>query len=382
MRPRDLPTTRLRALFVLADLEPGGAQRVVLTVIRHLNRNVFEPHLAIIDKTGPMAQDIPGNVPIHGFKVGKVRYALPELLGLCRSLKPDTVISTLSHLNLSLIAGKVLFPSHTRLIVREANTPSLRLRHAGRPWVYRLLYRSLYPHADRIICNADYVKRDLEKSFAIPPQKITVIPNPVDLERIDLAKRNGHKGYSAKRRHLVAVGRLNYQKGFDVLLKAFQQILQRVPDLHLTIVGGGPDEDLLRKMAEDLFITDSVTFAGYQANPYPYMAHADLFISSSRWEGLPNAVLEALACGTPVVAFDCPGGIREIIQEGNNGWLIPAGDWEFMSKKVVELMTDKAYRLGEMKELHPPACICDNAVRAYEKVLMENSKLKAQSSKP
>ncbi len=366
---------------MLADLEPGGAQRVVLTVVRHLNRDVFEPHLAIIDKTGPMVQDIPGNVPIHGFKVGKVRYALPGLLGLCRSLRPDTVISTLPHLNLSLIAGKFLFPSHTSLIVREANTPSLRLRHTGHPGAYRLLYRFLYPHADHVICNADYVKRDLERNFAIPPQKITVIPNPVDLERIERAKRNGHKGYSAKKRHLVAVGRLNYQKGFDFLLKAFHYIHQRVPDLHLTIVGEGPEEDSLRKMAEDLLITDSVTFAGYQANPYPFMAHADLFISPSRWEGLPNAVLEALACGTPVVAFDCPGGIREIIEEGHNGWLIPAGDWEFMSKRVVELMTDKAHRPGEMRKLHPPACICDNAVRAYEKVLMENSKLKAQSSK-
>jgi glycosyltransferase involved in cell wall biosynthesis len=363
---------------VLADLEPGGAQRVILTVIRHLNRKVFEPHLAIIDRTGPMGRDIPGNVSIHEFKVGKVRYALPGLLRLCRSLEPDTVISTLSHLNLSLIAGKVFFPSHTRLIVREANTPSLRLRHTGHPRVYQLLYRFLYPHADRIICNANYVKRDLERIFAISPQKITVIPNPVDLERIGRAKRNGNDGYSAQKRHLVAVGRLHYQKGFDFLLKAFQNILQRVPDLHLTIVGGGPDEDSLRKTAEDLFITNSVSFAGYQENPYPYMAHADLFVSSSRWEGLPNAVLEALACGTPVVAFDCPGGIREIIRDEENGWLVPAEDWVSLGEKIAELMIQKKYE--GRKDLLPSTFLCGNVVRAYEKLLMESSKLKAQSS--
>jgi glycosyltransferase involved in cell wall biosynthesis len=336
--------------------------------------------LAIIDKTGPMAHDIPDNAPIHGFKAGQVRYALPVLLRLCRSLKPDTDVSTLPHLNLGLIAGKVFFPSHTGLIVREANTPSLRLRHTSYPRLYRFLYRTLYPHADRIICNAVYVKKDLESTFAISPQKINVISNPVDVERISRAKLDGPKRYPAQGRHLVAVGRLNRQKGFDLLLKAFHHALQEVPDLQLTIVGDGPDESYLRGMANELGVSTAVTFEGYQENPYPFMAQADLLVSSSRWEGLPNVVLEALACGTPVVAFDCPGGTQEIIRNEENGWLVPTGDTDSLGDKIVELMAQKKY--ARRRDLLPATFFCDNVVRAYENLLMESSKLKAHSSKP
>ncbi len=367
----------MRPLFVLADLEPGGAQRVVLTIVRHLDRKVFEPHLAIIDQTGPMAHDVPANVPVHGFKGGQVRYALPGLLYLCRSLKPDTVISTLPHLNLCLIAGKVFFPSHTRLIVREANTPSLRLPHTGYPRAYRFLYRTLYPRADRIVCNAVYVKKDLEKTFAIKSQKIKVIYNPVDLERISRAKLDGPKRYPSQGRHLVAVGRLNRQKGFDLLLKAFHQALQKVPDLHLTIVGDGPDESSLRATADELGMSTAIRFEGYQENPYPFMAQADLLVSSSRWEGLPNVVLEALACGTPVLAFDCPGGTREIIRDEANGWLVRAEDWVSLGAKIVELMVQKRHE-GQ-RELLPAAFLCDKVVKAYENLLIESSKLTAHS---
>ena len=379
MKPKDLLTTRLRTLFVLADLEPGGAQRVVLAVIRHLNREAFEPHLAIIDKTGPMGHDIPGDVPIHSLKAGRVRYALSGLLSLCRSLRPDTVFSTLPHLNLCLIAGKVFFPSHTSLIVREANTPSLRLQHTGHPRLYRFLYQTLYPHADCILCNAVYVKKDLERTFAFRPRKINVIPNPVDVERISQAKLDGPRRYLAEGRNLVAVGRLDHQKGFDLLLKAFHHTLQKVPDLHLTIVGDGPDKSLLRGIADELNIASAVAFEGYQENPYPFMAQADLLVSSSRWEGLPNVVLEALACGTPVVAFDCPGGTGEIIRDKENGWLVPAEDCVALGEKIADVMARRKYE--GRRDLLPSAFLCHHVVRAYEKLLMERSKVKAQSSK-
>jgi glycosyltransferase involved in cell wall biosynthesis len=320
-----------------------------------------------------MAHEIPDNVPVHGFKAAQVRYALPGLLGLCRSLKPDAVVSTLPHLNLCLIAGKPFFPAHTRLIVREANTPSLRLRHTGHPAIYRTLYRTLYPRADRIICNAVYVKKDLESTFGITPTKIGVVFNPVDVDKINRAMLKGPKRYAPGGGHLVAVGRLNRQKGFDLLLKAFHHALQKVPALHLTLVGGGPDESSLRGIAEELGIAAAITFEGYQENPYPFMAQADLLVSSSRWEGLPNVVLEALACGTPVVAFDCPGGTGEIIRDGENGWLVPDGDCAGLGERIADVMAHRKYE--GRGDLLPSAFLCDNVVRAYERLLVESSKL-------
>ena len=361
---------KLRPLFILADLEAGGAQRVILTVIRHLNRERFDPHLGIINKEGPMAIDIPSNVSVYYFKVGKVRYAFPEILRLCKAISPEKVVSTLPHLNLFLLAGKIFLPSRTRLIVREANTPSIRLRHTDHPLLYQLLYKRLYPLADGVICNSHYMKKDLVDHFSMRPDKISVVPNPVDSKRIWRIVRNSPNPYSKGKRHLTAVGRLNDQKGFDILLKAFCRALQKLSDLHLTIVGDGPKEKSLKKLAADLGISDSVTFTGHQDNPFSFMRHADLLISSSRWEGLPNVVLEALACGTPVLASDCPGGTGEIIRDGKNGWLVPSGDWEAMGRKIVELVRDEEWQKLQPDSLLPEEYKWENVVRKYEEMLL------------
>ena len=273
---------RVRLLFILADLEAGGAQRVILTVIRHLNRQNFEPHLGIINKNGPLAKDLPDNIHIHELKVSRVRYALPNLIKLCRALRPEIVISTVGHLNLSLLAIRFFLPSRTRLIVREANTPSSRLQHTRCPMLYGFLYRILYPFADRVICNSEYMKRDLVDSFSLPSLKATVILNPVDTEMIDQHLLHSRDPYQKGRYHLVSMGRLNYQKGFDLLLKVFKKSLKKVHDLYLTIVGEGSEEKSLKRLADQLGITDSVSFAGHQDNPFPFLAHADLFISSSQ----------------------------------------------------------------------------------------------------
>jgi len=362
---------KLRPLFILADLEAGGAQGVILTVIRHLNRQNFEPHLGIIKKDGPRAKEIPDNVHIHDLGVSRVRYALPSIIRLCRTLRPDTVVSTLGHLNLSLLAGKFFLPQHTRLIVREANTPSIRIQYTRYPILYRFLYQRLYPLADRVICNSKYMQKDLVNSFPLPVENTIVIPNPVDSERIDQFLLGGHNPYRSGRYHFVSVGRLNYQKGFDLLLKAFDKSLKKIPDLHLTIVGEGSEEESLKRLADDLGVMDSITFTGHLENPFPFMAYADLFISSSRWEGLPNAVLESLACGTPVLAFDCPGGTGEIIRQGKNGWLVPSRDFGAMGEKIVELAKSNRWQDLQIGSLLPEEYGCQNVMKRYEELLMK-----------
>ena len=353
----------------------GGAQRVVLTVIRYLNRELFDPHLGIINSDGPMVKEIPDNVQIHDLKVKKVRYAVPKLLKLCWSVKPDTIISTLPHLNLSLLTVKRFLPAHSRLVVREANTASIRIRHTTSPFLYRLLYKRLYPYADRVICNSFYMKEDLVSSFSIPSTNISVIRNPVNEERTrrkfedDPFERNGEKV------QLVSIGRLIYQKGFDLLLKAFHYAGRKVPNIHLTIVGGGPKEETLKKQAADLEISDRVHFAGHRDNPFAYMGKADLFISPSRWEGLPNVVLEALACGTPVLAFDCPGGTGEVLLEKKNGWLIPAEDWEAMGDKIIEIARGKEWVGMGNTVLLPREFRCGEVVKKYEELLKEGFRI-------
>jgi len=374
---------KIRPLFLLADLEVGGAQRVVLTVIRYLNREVFDPHLGIINSDGPMVKEIPDKVQVHDLKVKKVRYAVPKLLKLCWSVKPDTIISTLPHLNLSLLTAKCFLPAQSRLVVREANTASIRIRHTNSPFLYRLLYKKLYPYADRIICNSFYMKEDLVSNFSIPSKNITVIRNPVNEEKAGRKFEDDPFDRKVEKVQLVSVGRLIYQKGFDLLLKAFHFAGKKAPNIYLTIVGGGPEEERLKREAADLKISDRVHFTGHRDNPFDYMVKADLCISPSRWEGLPNVVLEALACGTPVLAFDCPGGTSEILVDKKNGWLIPAEDWEAMGGKIIQIVKAREWIGLGNTGLLPPEFRCGEVVNKYEEVIKEGVRCQVSGvSKP
>jgi glycosyltransferase involved in cell wall biosynthesis len=280
-------------------------------------------------------------LPVHDLKARRVRYAPLKLLKLCWGLHPSVVVSTLGHLNVSLLLLKPFLPRGTKVIVREANTPSVRLQYTSAPFVYRFLYRKTYPLAGKVVCNSEYMKRDLVERFSLRPGKILVISNPVDPVRIEEEIKKSGNPYNQGERNLVSVGRLHHQKGFDLLLRAFEKAAQRDPRLRLTLVGDGSERARLKKLAARLRVEERVMFAGHQENPFPYMHYADLFISSSRWEGSPNTVLESLACGTPVLAFDCPGGTAEILREGENGWLVQEGDWGRLGEKITEVLEAK-----------------------------------------
>lgn len=359
----------LRVLFLLGDLEMGGAQRVMLTVLRHLDWRRLDPHLAVVRGGGPLEEEIPEGLHIHRLRSGKVRYAFLPLLRLCRSLDPHWVVSTVGHLNLLLLLTKPFLPRHTALIIREANTPSIRLNHTRYPMLYRTAYRMLYPLSDKVICSCNYMRDDLIQHFSISPAKIEIIPNPVDLERLRHGINAGGNPYPDDRTQIVSVGRLNYQKGFDLLIMAFSLSLKKNPNIRLTIVGDGPERAALKELAEDLGISEAVAFAGEVKNPFPYMAHADFLVLSSRWEGSPNTVLESLGCGTPVLAFESPGGTAEIIKEGENGWLVPSLNWKELARRMVWIVEEKGWSRLEGKSLLPERHLCGNVGRLWEAAL-------------
>jgi glycosyltransferase involved in cell wall biosynthesis len=213
------------------------------------------------------------------------------------------------------------------------------------------------------------MKEDMLMRFGFPSQKVTIIRNPVDMERISAHIRSAENPYDGGNVHIASVGRMEYQKGFDLLLKAFRKSREIVSNLRLTLVGDGPMKDELERLAGELEISDTVNFVGQKKNPYAYMAHADLVVSSSRWEGSPNTILESLACGTPVLAFDCPGGTGEMIKDGANGWLVPAEDWQRMSEKMIRIVTEKSWSGMKGRRLLPEEHLCENVVGRWEEVL-------------
>lgn len=340
-----MPAARKKVLFLVPSLITGGAQRVFSVLLRHLDRARFELHLSVLQGTGPYMKDIPADVTIHELKVSRVRYALPAIIRVIRKVRPDTVLSTLGHLNLTLIWAKPFMPKGTRLLIREAAIATSFLDdETSYPRLWKWMYRHFYRHADKVVCLSDSMVKDMAERFGLPREKLVRIYNPIDVERVcKLAEAGGNPFVNACP-HIVAASRLSRQKGFDVLLNAMPAVIARVPTACLWILGEGPLELELKEQAKELGIAEIVKFSGFQENPWPYVKNADLFVLSSRYEGLPNVVLESLALGTPVVATDCPGGVREIRDAGNPVPLVSAEAPAELADAIVAALADPQNR--------------------------------------
>lgn len=288
----------------------------MLTLANHLDRSQFEVHLAVVTGAGEWITQAGKDVIIHELKARRVRSGIWRLRQLIVALQPDVVMSTLMHLNVGLLMMRCFLPSKTRILVREGNLLSQKMREIKLPRLWRWLMRRFYPKADRIIAQCDAMADDMIATAGIPAEKITRIYNPVDtvgLESRMLEASDPFAGQAASH-HLVAIGSLKPQKGFDRLLDSFAAAPEWLRDAHLWILGGGELRAKLMAQAERLEIADRVHFPGVQKNPYVWLHHADLFVLPSRYEGLPNVLLEAIACGCPVVAWEGPGGTREIME--------------------------------------------------------------------
>lgn len=305
-----------RVLFLIPTLRGGGAERVMVTLLRNLDASAFCSTLVVVDGADDVfRKELPPNLDVVDLGAARVRYALPRLVKLIRRTKPDVVFSTLGHLNLAIALVRPFLPDEARYVARETVVVTENLRASSHPRIWRWLYRSCYGRFDRVICQSQDMHDDLVGRLGLPASLATVINNPVDVDRI-AARAREPLPYavwprSGGKLRLLAAGRLVEQKGFDLLIEA----LARLPDasVMLVILGEGPLRGVLELLAQRLGIADRVVFAGFQHNPYPFFTAADAFVLSSRYEGLPNVVLESLACGTPVVATPAPGGVREIL---------------------------------------------------------------------
>ncbi|MGK5090831.1 glycosyltransferase [Deltaproteobacteria bacterium TL4] len=351
-----------KVMLVLPNLNEGGAQRVMLTLYKHLDRSLFDVSLVVVIRTGAFLKELPSEVQPIFLDCQRVRQAFFPMLRMIRTLQPDVLLSTLQYLNFIIILLKPFLSKKLKLIVREGNTPTETIKHLKNPWLWRILYRTLYPFADCVICQSDYMLSDLKENFAIPPDRLLRIYNPLDIDLI-IKNSEGASPFLSHGHgpHLLTVGRLSYQKNMELLLASFSELLTLKPDAHLWILGTGSLESQLRNQIKTLKLEENVHLAGYHKDPYRWMKHADLLVLTSRYEGLPNVVLEALACDCPVVSVRHPGGTYEILtlMKLTNRWVTEL-NWS----------TDWFEKVDCRKALHHHFGI-ENIIRSYQKVFAE-----------
>jgi glycosyltransferase involved in cell wall biosynthesis len=215
---------------------------------------------------------------------------------------------------------------------------------------------------------------DLADHFAVPREKMVRIYNPVDFGKIRQLAEADRNPYAGVGPHLVAVGRLSSEKGYDLLLDAMALVHEALPHAQLTILGTGPLEAALRAQQGSLGLAEVVRFVGFAPNPYPYFRHADLFVLSSHYEGFPNALLEALTLGTRVVATDCPGGVREILRGCSGYKLVNRGDPPLLADAILQVLMENGHHAPRVEKPCPLSefdipCIMAQYEALFQKVI-------------
>jgi glycosyltransferase involved in cell wall biosynthesis len=358
---------RPRVLLLIPHLGGGGAERVTALLARGLPAEKYELHLGLITQTAT-SEALPSSVRLHALGARRVRAGAFRLLRLVRRLKPALILSGMAHLNFLVLLLRPFFPLGTRVLVRQNATVSATLAFGGLPWHTRLLYRLLYRRADRVICQTQSMAEDLARELSLPENRLSVLPNPVDVAEIRASIALNPVPRAGPGPHLLAVGRLSPEKGFDLLLRALASVRTQFPHANLLIAGSGPEEAALKTLCHALGLDATVRFAGHIDRPWTLFPAATLFVLPSRHEGLPNALLEAAAAGLPIVALPASGGVADLLRDHPGVWLAPTLSEDALATSLLSALG--ALKPGE-RFAHPFIEIfrIDRAIQAYESLI-------------
>jgi glycosyltransferase involved in cell wall biosynthesis len=327
---------------VLRAFEGGGAQRDMILLCNALAAKGIDIVVLALRVDGPLRRLLDPAIRVAEVPGRQLRYAVPGLRRLIRDTAPAVAVSSEASLNLCTLAAVRTQPraSRPKLVLREVGSPSIALHrdpYLQNRIAYRIL-RRVYGCADRIVTLTDGARRDLIENFAVPAAAIAVMLTNAVVPPAMVGRLAQWDGESGREDGLiVSIGRLSPEKDQRTLIRAVGLLPAALP-WRLAIVGDGPERAALQALARDLGVADRIVFTGEISEPFGFMMRARLAVCASIYEGLGNAVIEALACGTPVVATDCPYGPSEILQGGRYGRLTPVGDAPAMAAAIADAL--------------------------------------------
>ncbi|MEP1088927.1 MAG: glycosyltransferase [Rhizobiaceae bacterium] len=296
-------------LFILPNFNAGGAERATVNIANGMVERGYDVQLLVFSDMGPLAEVIHPEIVVHNLRKPRVRSVLFSLIRKIRQLGPTHVFSTLAYVNVTLLAFRFAFQRGVKILIREANMPSLSLSGTlGRRFL-RLLCRLMYPTTDLLFVTSGRMRTECVELLGVSAHRIRMLRNPIRLDQIRASIGDVEFG-SPNSRKFVAAGRLTHQKGFDRLLEVFSN--PAFAEDELLVVGDGNLRNELQGLATSLGISDRVAFLGFQKNPWQVYGSGNVYLMPSRWEGMSNAALEALACGLPVIATPEAGGIADL----------------------------------------------------------------------
>lgn len=337
-----------RVAIFTSNMGGGGAERAMLKLAGGVAKHGYRVDLVLSRADGDYLPEVPDAVRVVDLDADRVLASLPALIRYLRRERPTVMLTSLNHVNVVGLWARRLSGVRTRLVVNEQNTLSLDAPHSSRRR-HRLLprfVRRFYPWADGIVAVSQGAADDLARTASIPADRIQVVHNPIvtpELRELATAPLEHPWFEPGEVPVVLAVGRLAPQKDFATLIRAFALARQKHPS-RLLILGEGPERSGLEALVTDLDLGGSVDLPGRVLNPYPYMVRAGAFVLSSRWEGLPSVLIEALFCGAPVVATACPSGPMEILDGGRHGLLVPVGDVGALAEGIVSALSGNVLR--------------------------------------
>lgn len=318
-----------RIAVALPSLLPfGGVERVRIALIREFQARGHAVDLVLAKEPSKLTGIVPDGVRTFEFGAARLRHFVGPFARYLRSEKPDAVLAAIWPLTSLCIVAHRLARSSGDIVVSDHNI--LSVQYAGRGRAHRLALRAslraTYPFADACVAVSHGVADDLAALSGIARSRFTVIQNPMPLPDINAEPATAEAAWGGwAGRRVITVGSLKAQKNHALLIRAFKRLLHST-DARLMILGSGPLEDTTKALVVAEGLAGKVLMPGHVADPIPFYRSADLFGLSSDYEGFGNVIVEALACGVPVVSTDCPSGPSEILENGRWGQLVPVGD--------------------------------------------------------
>lgn len=324
-------------------------------------------NLVKIRKHGPYLETIPDGVEIIELGSDSTYGSLFQLARYLKQARPDVLFSDKDKVIRVAVLARKISRAPTRLVIRTGTTVSVDVKQRGLLYKIgqKLSTRFLYPIADSIITPSMGAAKDLSMFSGISLNRITAVPSPVITENLIIKSRKSpdHPWYQKKKSPIiVTVGELSSRKNHTMLLKAFSSV-KKVRPCKLIIIGEGRERENLKALSSELGLTEDIAFLGFQENPYPFIKNADVFVLSSRLEGSPVVLMEALGLGVPMVSTDCPSGPREVLENGKYGKLVAIDDFKGMSEAILQTL-ESPINSEDLIEASSPYQVT-NSVTAY-----------------